>query len=252
MYVIQVDEGAQQIFSPQQITSCTSKSSGCGGGNPINVFQYLRSVGLAQEVFWPFSGGLTPSKVCDGPECTESCDKDLSQIYKFEPMIGPYARVKDAYYAIPPCQNPQAPCDDQDLERLAVAVANIGPLSVAVNAKLWKNYRGGVMTFEACGNITMNDLDHAVQLVGFNRKAPKPYWIVRNTWATSWGLSGYIYLEYGKNTCGVANLATYPKLHTPDEPSARHDFNPRRLGKNERDRFARLYKQASGEYLEFV
>jgi len=245
MYVIQVDEEAQQIFSPQQITSCASNSQGCGGGNPTDGFLYLHTVGLAQEVFWPFSGGLSPYDVCQSPNCTERCDRDLAQIYKYEAMIGPYAQVKSAHFAVPPCQD--AVCDGQDLQGLALAVANIGPLSVAVNAKRWLHYTGGVMTYQACGNISMDEMDHAVQLVGFNRKASTPYWIVRNSWATTWGLSGYIYLEYGKNTCGVANLATYPELVTKEERWFFKGFEPRRLGEIKRDRFARLYKQASGE-----
>ena len=34
------------------------------------------------------------------------------------------------------------------------------------------------------------------------------YWIVRNSWDTTWGEKGFIYLKMGENTCGVANLAT--------------------------------------------
>merc|ERR1712151_1356800 len=247
MYVIHVDDHAQQTFSPQQITSCTPKSMGCGGGSPINGFMYLQTVGLAQEVFWPFAGGLTPQSVCQGPECTESCDKDLADIYKYQGLIGPYASVKSAYYAVTPCQDKG--CKNQDLDSLAWAVAGIGPLSVAVNAKVWKNYRGGVLSFEGCGDTDMKDLDHAVQLVGFNQKAEKPYWIVRNTWSTNWGHNGYIYLEYGKNTCGIANLATYPELHTREEANG---HSPRRLQDSKGERFARLYRQATNEEAEFV
>jgi len=105
------------------------------------------------------------------------------------------------------------------------------------------------MSFEACGNITMSDMDHAVQLVGFNRAAPKPYWIVRNTWSTNWGHNGYIYLEYGKNTCGIANLATYPELNTGEEANG---HSPRRLQDSKGERFARLYRQATNEETEFV
>ena len=65
----------------------------------------------------------------------------------------------------------------------------------------------GVLTSAACGAYGYDDLDHCVQLVGFNARAKKPYWIVRNSWDTQWGEQGYIYLEYSKNTCGLANEA---------------------------------------------
>jgi C1A family cysteine protease len=48
--------------------------------------------------------------------------------------------------------------------------------------------------------------------VGFNTTAPTPYWIVRNSWATTWGDQGYIYLEMAKNTCGLADGATIPTV----------------------------------------
>ena len=38
------------------------------------------------------------------------------------------------------------------------------------------------MTAAACGSYNYNDLDHAVQLVGYNHKADTPYWIVKNSW----------------------------------------------------------------------
>jgi C1A family cysteine protease len=177
---------------------------------------------------------------------------------KYEALIGPYARVKMGYYATPPCLDNT--CESQDLDALAKAVAFVGPISVAVNAQVWRLYQGGVLSFTGCGNITMSDLDHAVQLVGFNRHAQKPYWIVRNTWSTHWGQSGYIYLEYGKNTCGIANLATYPELYTYEEAEAYKSWYntsssggfPRRLGESRQARFDRLYKQATSEGVEIV
>ena len=48
--------------------------------------------------------------------------------------------------------------------------------------------------------------------VGYNPTAPKPYWIVRNSWASTWGEDGYIYLEMSKNTCGLANDVTVPEV----------------------------------------
>ena len=47
---------------------------------------------------------------------------------------------------------------------------------------------------------------------GFNSTAPTPYWIVRNSWASTWGEEGYVYLEKSKNTCGVADDATIPDV----------------------------------------
>ena len=55
---------------------------------------------------------------------------------------------------------------------------------------------------------------------GFNATGPTPYWIVRNSWASTWGEEGYVYLEMSKNTCGLADDATIPHVKldlTPEQ-----------------------------------
>ena len=85
-----------------------------------------------------------------------------------------------------------------DVDQLAAAVAQ-QPVSIAVDAENWQLYSGGV--FSDCST----SLDHGVLLVGYTSDA----WIVKNSWAESWGETGYIRLARG-NTCGLANSASYP------------------------------------------
>lgn len=58
-------------------------------------------------------------------------------------------------------------------------------------------------------------LDHGVVVVGYGTEDGKDYWLVRNSWGTSWGEEGYFRLErnvIGRNTgkCGIAMEASYP------------------------------------------
>jgi len=87
-----------------------------------------------------------------------------------------------------------------DVAQLAAAVVQ-QPVSIAVDAEAWQFYSGGV--FSDCGST----LDHGVLLVGYTPDA----WIVKNSWASSWGETGYIRLKRG-NTCALANAASYPTL----------------------------------------
>lgn len=68
------------------------------------------------------------------------------------------------------------------------------------------------MTAASCGPMGALYQDHCVMAVGYNSTAPTPYWIVRNSWASTWGEEGYIYLEMAKNTCGLADDATIPEV----------------------------------------
>jgi len=74
------------------------------------------------------------------------------------------------------------------------------PVSVCVDASGgFQHYSGG--TFSGpCGT----QINHAILAVGYTSS----YWIVKNSWGTSWGSSGYIYMARGKNLCGIgSNLA---------------------------------------------
>ena len=47
-------------------------------------------------------------------------------------------------------------------------------------------------------------VDHAVLLVGYTES----YWIVKNQWGTSWGLSGYIHVTRDRNyNCAIGYSA---------------------------------------------
>ena len=108
---------------------------------------------------------------------------------------------------------------NQNLKLLANAVANEGPVSICLNAQVWNDYTGGVLTAAGCDGMAAYDVDHCVQLVGYNTTAETPYWIVRNSWSQSWGLEGFIHLEYDQNTCGLADEATIATMAS--SPSAK-------------------------------
>merc|ERR1712048_1330666 len=46
-------------LSPQQVTSCTTADYGCGGGEPMDAYDYVMSVpGLTNEWNWPYTQSM--------------------------------------------------------------------------------------------------------------------------------------------------------------------------------------------------
>lgn len=174
--------GAASVeLSPQQITSCTASCFGCGGGDTTLAYHYLtETVGLSPDAYWPYTQGMTPQTECLAKLCTAGCTGNVDLLIEDFYYIGPYARVNGYSFVIPPC-GPGKDCYLQNLDALARTV-KLMPVSICLNAANWDDYVGGVLSFDACGGIEYDDLDHCVSLVGYNNDTDAPYWLVRNSW----------------------------------------------------------------------
>lgn len=84
-------------------------------------------------------------------------------------------------------------------------LASEGPLSVAVDATTFQTYTNGILT--SCEDGLP---DHEVLVVGYSEAVLNnqtvPYWIVKNSWGTTWGEAGYIRVASGKNLCQIELL----------------------------------------------
>jgi cathepsin L len=90
------------------------------------------------------------------------------------------------------------------------AIAN-GPTSVTIEAdrRVFQHYTSGVLESFLCGT----KLDHAVTAVGYGTQDGKDYYLVRNSWGSSWGDQGYIKIgakKDGKGVCGIQQVSVWP------------------------------------------
>jgi hypothetical protein len=79
------------------------------------------------------------------------------------------------------------------------------------------------MTYQA-GQVfsgRSSDINHDVILVGWDdRKGKNGAWLLRNSWGTSWGEDGYMWIEYGANQVGTSALwVTATALPPPIPPT---------------------------------
>jgi C1A family cysteine protease len=180
-------------FSEQQLVSCDNrqhggKDMGCNGGLMDNAFSWIeKNGGLCTEDAYPYTSGTTKS----AGTCETSCTNvENSQIHSFADV--------------------PAKSDDDMMSAL-----NVQPISIAIQAdqKDFQLYQSGVFT-GSCGT----QLDHGVLVVGYGNMNGEDYYRVKNSWGTTWGDQGYIYLGRGKQynngagQCGMLLQASYPTV----------------------------------------
>lgn len=177
---IALKTGNLDVLSEQQILDCTPNiyhcggSGGCGGGTEELAFtQIIKMGGLSSEWTYPYDSYFGQDFTCN------------------QTRFKPIAKISD-YVNLPL----------NDYDSMVHHITEHGPLSISVDASNWFKYSEGI--FNGCNQVNP-DLNHAVQLVGIgNSTTNGEYWIVRNSWGTSWGESGYIFIQKSsKVTCGI-------------------------------------------------
>jgi C1A family cysteine protease len=161
-------------LSEQQLVDCSSKNSGCSGGEMDLAFEYIEQNGLCSFDSYSYTGVQSTCQTC-------------SLVAKLQGF-----------------HNVQSGNETALLEEL-----QIGPVSIAIEAdqSTFQFYSGGVFDAD-CGT----NLDHGVLLVGYGTDSTSglDYWTVKNSWGATWGEQGYIRMVRGRNICGLALGATRP------------------------------------------
>ncbi len=90
------------------------------------------------------------------------------------------------------------------VDQIKSALVNYGPVAVGIYVNnAFQAYGGGVFN-----NNDDKTINHAVVLVGWDdTQGTGGVWLLRNSWGTSWGESGYMRIEYG--CCRVGYAANY-------------------------------------------
>jgi C1A family cysteine protease len=171
-------------LSEQQLVDCSSGfmsygNHGCNGGLMDYAFQYAIDNGMCIESDYSYTA-------VQG-NCDSSCKK---------------------YATFSSCQD-VSPNNQQDL---ASAVSQ-QPVSIAIEAdtKVFQLYKSGVITGDECGT----NLDHGVLIVGYGTENGDDYWLVKNSWSSSWGDGGYVKIGKSDSTndigvCGIASTPSFP------------------------------------------
>lgn len=180
-------------LSEQELVDCASGfnygSHGCSGGQMDGGFKFVIENGLCAALDYPYVSGTTKTEgTCQSKKCESAIKMSASSCSDVTP-------------------------NDEVLLKFAVAQQ---PVAIAIEAdtRYFQFYAGGILDSAECGT----KLDHGVLIAGYGEENGKKYWLVKNSWSTSWGEEGYVKIarsdsRSNEGICGIAMQPSFIQIH---------------------------------------
>ena len=168
--------GTQVNLAEQILVSCSGAGS-CSGGYPGSASTYIRDVGLPLETCFPYTA--------TNNSCSNACSNWQASAYK----------VKGWHTAS------TSGVPSVKIEDLKNALYTYGPvLATFYVYNDFYSYRSGVYSYATGSYLGA----HAVLIVGYDDA--NQAFIVKNSWGTGWGETGYFRIAYSE-VGGTSNFA---------------------------------------------
>jgi len=171
--------GAEVDLSEEQLVDCYN---GCNEGNVVEAWDWLQNNGGADSL------SSYPYTAQNGQ--ASSCNSGVTPVQK-----------------VTGSQSMNTPAAQGDIQSY---LQQNGPLSVGVCAEgAWDSqYSGGILS------SPQDPMNHFVLLVGWGSDSSgTPYWIIKNSWGTGWGMQGFGYLAVGDQDSGLSqSVIAYPTI----------------------------------------
>ena len=179
-----ISSGKLVDLSEQELVDCATGlaygSHGCSGGQMEGAFKFIIANGQCALSSYPYTAKDGSCQKCSAVAHISSCSD-----------------VKP---------------NDQISLKAAVAQQ---PVAVAIEAdtRYFQSYSGGILTSSSCGT----NLDHGVLVIGYGTENGQDYWLVKNSWSSSWGIDGYVKIARSSSTndpgvCGISMDPSFPTV----------------------------------------
>jgi C1A family cysteine protease len=198
---IRIRCGTNADISEQYLVSCNLEGYGCGGGWFAHWYHFNRyghsdtEAGAVREASFTYRGADAP---CGGP---------YTHPYKLSDwnFIGTNSKYSWTTPTI------------QQIKQAIYSYGAVGT-TICVGSK-FRGYTGGIFNVDEA-SVCHGGINHAVVLVGWNddEGTDKGYWILKNSWGSTWGERGYMNIRYGMSSVGYG--ANYVELDTASCPTA--------------------------------
>ena len=168
--------GKKTLFSQSHLVACDRRNSGCQGGLPVSAWRYVDIKGLPLDECQPYDINNTSFDTCSRKCVNESI---------------PFEVKKTEYWSVARIAS---------IPEMQLSIMTEGPVTACM--KVYGDflyYRNGVYSHvkgEMLGH-------HAVEITGWGTSGGVDYWIVSNTWNSTWGENGLFRIKRGTNECGI-------------------------------------------------
>ena len=179
-----ISKGQLIDLSEQELVDCATGfsygSHGCNGGQMEGALKFVIANGQCSLSSYPYTALDGTCQKCSAVARMSSCSD-----------VKPNDQIS-----------------------LTAAVAQ-QPVAIAIEADTlyFQSYSSGILTSASCGT----SLDHGVLIVGYGSENGIDYWLVKNSWGTTWGDNGYIKIARSSSTndagiCGIAMDPSFPSV----------------------------------------
>jgi len=174
-------------LSFQDENSCDNLDDGCQGGEPNTAWQYVKDTGIVTAACSPYTVPTCPPEkqpclnFVNTPPCKKTCTNGQTwsnDLHFVKSFYGLSSSVSD----------------------IQTEIMTNGPVEACFTVYAdFVTYKSGVYIHthgSALGG-------HCVKLIGWGTLDNLPYWLVCNSWTTTWGDQGFFMIVRGRNECGI-------------------------------------------------
>jgi len=188
----------QSLLLSFQDMTCCGPDDGCEGGDAGDAWQYAQTTGLVTAACYPYSIPTCPpsQEPClnfvSTPSCQQTCQDN-------EQWSSSKHYLSSSY--------------DVSASQMQQEIFTNGPIEACFSVyEDFVNYKHGVYQY------TSGDFlgGHCIKIIGWGVEGGLPYWLVNNSWTTTWGNKGQFKILRGQDECGieddvVAGMPSYSK-----------------------------------------